>query len=746
VSRSSERLYESLPAVVRRRDAEQGEPLRALAAVLQAEWDALEAEAETLWDDWSIETCEEWVVPYIGASLGVEPLREVASVDFSLRSYVANTLARRRRKGTAAATEQLARDVTGYPALAVELFTRTLVSTHLGHLRGADRRPAPIGTVDLRDTRALEAFGGPFDAFARSADVRPIDRGVVRPNLPNLALHLWRVRSWELSGVSSAPVPGADGWYRIDPTGVDAPLFNLPRGEDDITALARPEHVPHRLTRLDLEALVADRDADPPVVVHLEAGGTRRTLAVHSCDLSDTADGGLPESRRPAAGTVAVDPVLGRLALAPEDVAPDAAVTVDHSVGRPGAVGAGPFDRSDALVEQLPRRPDGTRPRAGTELDAVRWHRGVGRTGDGPADDHVHPTLDAAVAEWNAFVAARPAGERAEAIGLITVDDSRTYAAPAQPIDLPDGARLHVVAATWLVTTVDGVPHRAPGDIAARGVRPLVRGDLLVQGTGAAGTPSGGLFLNGLLVDGAVRVLAGDLSQLDLAHCTVASAGGGPGLVVEAEPEEPGRGNVSLAVRLTACVSAAVRAADPIDRVDLLDTIAVVGDEDANGFVVDLGGGDVSVRSSTTVGGIRATTLTADDAILAEGHVPPADAIAVDQPQEGCLRHSYVPWGSITPRRYRCQPDLALVGVADPAARARVVARVRPSFRGLRPSDPRLGLLGRDGPPELLTTSSDADEPGVWHHLRHATRLANLGAALRNHLRFGLDAGTIHHH
>lgn len=37
-----------------------------------------------------------------------------------MRAWVANTLAYRRRKGTALVLEQLARDVTGWPATAVE--------------------------------------------------------------------------------------------------------------------------------------------------------------------------------------------------------------------------------------------------------------------------------------------------------------------------------------------------------------------------------------------------------------------------------------------------------------------------------------------------------------------------------------------------------------------------------------------------------------------------------------------------
>ena len=64
---------------------------------------------------------------------------------FSQRSYVANTLAYRRRKGTAAVLEQLARDITGWRCKAVEFFERTASTQHVNH-----PRPSHQFTVDVR--------------------------------------------------------------------------------------------------------------------------------------------------------------------------------------------------------------------------------------------------------------------------------------------------------------------------------------------------------------------------------------------------------------------------------------------------------------------------------------------------------------------------------------------------------------------------------------------------------------------
>lgn len=153
---TGETLYNLLPAVYRTRDSQQGEPLRALLGIVEREVIRVERDIDQLYDNWFIETCDEWVVPYIGDLLGVRTLHPVfrtalGQQAFSQRAYVADTLGLRRRKGTRAMLERLAEDVTGWPALAVEFFKLLGTTQNLNH-----QRSAPPATLDLRDAGALE--------------------------------------------------------------------------------------------------------------------------------------------------------------------------------------------------------------------------------------------------------------------------------------------------------------------------------------------------------------------------------------------------------------------------------------------------------------------------------------------------------------------------------------------------------------------------------------------------------------
>ena len=60
---NAETLYQLLPAVHRLRDADEGEPLRALIAVLAREGAAIEENIEQLLDDLFIETCAPGPLP-----------------------------------------------------------------------------------------------------------------------------------------------------------------------------------------------------------------------------------------------------------------------------------------------------------------------------------------------------------------------------------------------------------------------------------------------------------------------------------------------------------------------------------------------------------------------------------------------------------------------------------------------------------------------------------------------------------
>src|ERR1700730_3536765 len=133
MSLSAERLYSLLPAVYRLHDEQQGGPLRALMSLIAQEFEALEENVEQLYDDQFIETCEDWVAPYIGDLIGYRPLHGVFPAVASPRAEVANTIGYRRRKGTAAMLEQLARDVTGWPARTVEFFEQLATTQYMNH-------------------------------------------------------------------------------------------------------------------------------------------------------------------------------------------------------------------------------------------------------------------------------------------------------------------------------------------------------------------------------------------------------------------------------------------------------------------------------------------------------------------------------------------------------------------------------------------------------------------------------------
>ena len=128
-----DRLYDLLPAVYRLRDADQGYPLKALLRVIAEQVNVVEDDIARLYDNWFIETAQDWLLPYIGDLVGYRPAHQAGEpADASTaegralnkilipRRDVAKTIGYRRRKGTLALLETLANDVAGWPARAVE--------------------------------------------------------------------------------------------------------------------------------------------------------------------------------------------------------------------------------------------------------------------------------------------------------------------------------------------------------------------------------------------------------------------------------------------------------------------------------------------------------------------------------------------------------------------------------------------------------------------------------------------------
>jgi hypothetical protein len=718
-------LYDLLPALYRIRDAEHGGALEALLEVLEREADVVERDIEQLYENWFIETCDAWVVAYIGDLLRVRRLHPVGPGTGSLRAYVANTLGYRRRKGTLAVLEQLAYDVTGWRSKAVELFQLLETTQYAKHVRLHNVR-----TPDLREANALELVGGPFERAAHTAEVRRIASGRGRYNLPNVGIFVWRLDSYPLEHVTARRVGApADGRFTFHPVGLDeVPLFNRPRTETALVDLATELDVPGLLRRRplfdELEAMrQASVDSTTPSVAYFAAPPVLQvftrsvpgaafaevpTQQILVADLSlwqrppktksYTPSGEDTSTTRKIA--VAVDPVLGRLTF-PTGQEPDG-VEVGYAYGFSADLGGGPYDRSTFLDSDFARR--------------VTWQRGVGREVT-PVPGELVTTLAEAIDDWNAA----PAGT----VGVIAVLDSRTYGEALPTIELAPGSELLIVAADW-----PGSPERVPGAWVPSGRRPHVLADVAVSGAPAGeGELPGRLELEGVLVEGSTRVLAGDLRGLRLADCTL--VGAAATLVVESSGAPDGD-NSALEVVLERTITGGIELAAGVPELSIQSCIVQA---DA---AVAAPGAAARIAGSTILGSTSVRSLQAENSIF-------IGPVAATRRQIGCVRFCFVPRdpATATPRRYRCQPDLALRDVDDPDLEALIVGRLVPVFTSTACGAPGYGQLGGRCPVEILTGAEDGSELGAFMFLHQPQRQSNLRAALDEYLPLGLEAGVV---
>lgn len=149
-SREPDGLAALLPRWHLLRDAEEGEPLRALLAVIAEQLDRVRDGVEQGYEDLFVETAAPWVLPYLGDLVGYRTLpgyervltaglheggRAALAEAVAPRADVAATVANRRRKGTLHLLEELSDQVTGWPARAVEL-SRQVAHTQPVKLHG----------------------------------------------------------------------------------------------------------------------------------------------------------------------------------------------------------------------------------------------------------------------------------------------------------------------------------------------------------------------------------------------------------------------------------------------------------------------------------------------------------------------------------------------------------------------------------------------------------------------------------
>lgn len=307
------------------------------------------------------------------------------------------------------------------------------------------------------------------------------------------------------------------------------------------------------------------------------------------------------------------------------------------------------------------------------------WHARVGR------EAFAFTSLQEALAAWE--TAGRPTG-------LIRIADSAAYGGLLR-LDLPADGELAIEAED--------------------GVRPCLR--LLTPWTvSTAGTAR--LRLDGLLVERGLELEGG--VDLHLAHCTLRSGR------IRARVGHP-----DLAVTLERCIVGAVRLPNE-GRLEARDSILgpPVGDEPA------IAGPSSVVERSTVLGPVTVRQLERASEVIF------TSPVEIEHRESGEVRFSYVPPGSRTPRRFRCQPELALAET-DGADEALLLARLRPRFTSLRPGDPAFAQLAQSCAPEIRAGAEDDSEMGVFHHLHATQREKNLATVLDEHLPMGLEPTVI---
>ena len=740
-------LYDLLPAIYRMRDAEQRYPLRALLRVIAEQVNVVEDDISQLYENWFIETAEDWAVPYIADLIGYRQVLEVGEGNnittqegrelgrlLIPRREVANTIRFRRRKGTLSLLELLAADVAGLPARAVEFFKLLAWTQNINHLH-LDR----ARTADLRRMEDLDLIGGPFDKLAHTVDVRRVcsRRTVGRFNIPSVGVFVWRLKPYSVTRTRAYCAENAGPHcFTFSVLGQDAPLFCKPEAETDPTHIAEEVNIPAAIRRLAFSLRPEQfygRDKSMEIWTDGWAGFDPENpipaKAIIPADLTNWHY--LPPPKH-----VAVDPVLGRFAFPPSQL-PKKGVKVTYRYGFSADIGGGEYSR--ALFDPSPQEvevPDSTDPSVKTKKVVAPKFYWVGQK---PGQ---FPSIGAALAQWKT-------DDPVDAV--IEIAESRVYVEPLS-IALEANRTLQVRA--------------------AKRKRPVIR--LLDWQTDLPDALSvtigqGSRFtMDGLLVAGRPLQITGPDREKDTAtipicgssvvirHCTFVP---GWGIDCDCKPNRPGEPslefyNIRAKVRIEHSIMGSIQIhedevnIDPIP-VHIADSILDATDPQkealgAPGYAA--AHAVLTIERSTVFGIVDVHAIEiAENCIF-------NDCVNVARRQLGCMRFCYVPSGCRTPRRYHCQPDLVtqavIDNVTDAAESSALVAserlRVKPQFTSIRYGNPGYAQLALTCADEIKRGADDESEMGVFHDLFQPQRTANLRARIEEYTPAGMEAGIIY--
>jgi hypothetical protein len=332
----------------------------------------------------------------------------------------------------------------------------------------------------------------------------------------------------------------------------------------------------------------------------------------------------------------------------------------------------------------------------------------------------------------------------------VTILDSRSYVLPPS-LTLRNDKRLVIQAANGqrpTLTTDDAADDSL---------------ELKVDVPEAEPERGAELTLSGVLLEGWLRI-TGELGRLRLLHSTLV-----PGRLHGPDGEPTAQGsslrahgfragapiNEQIRVEVASSITGPISLPEHAAGLWLLDSIVDgLGGAAVRGALragVERSGCPLTVERSTLLGRTRVRSLDARDSIF-DGEV------ACARIQTGGVRSSFVPPGSRTPRRLRCQPELAVEAAIRErerrqpqplqseldAIRGRIEGALSPSFTSRRFGAPGYAQLRLGCPEEIATGAEDGSEQGVFSHLKQPQRESNLRIRLDEYLPFGLEPGLIY--
>jgi len=698
MSFDAQRLFELLPMVYRIRDAQRNGPsqsalppatemerlkserqtagpLKALLWVIADQIAIIEEDLAQLYDDQFIETCAEWVVPYIAELIGHPVRQDIAVEGISPRAQVANTIRYRRRKGTSSMLEQLARDATNWDARVVEFFERLSCTQHVNH-----PRPGSFYSPDLRHWEPLERVNTAFDRLGHTIDVRGSGSGTGKYGVSIIGVFLWRLKSCTLTkstalGVSKLDERGGGQrdhrQFLFHPLGLDTQLFTNPVSEDQIAHLAEPINVSMPISHVVLQhCLEQYYGRDRSVLIEARENNAAPYREVPAADIEVRNLSGWEYV--PGEKKVAVDPVLGRMVFGVDQKSPP---RVTFCYGFSDDVGGGEYDRFATFEPRT--RPVNQDP------------------------------LEVSETKYNTI---QEALTRASPGGSVKICDNRRYEEELK-VSVAKDARVELRA--------------------ANACRPTILCDTFL----IDGEETSEVTLNGLVISGRLS-LGRQLRQLRLRHCTLVPTAGpslivdDPGIVVEIDHCITGQLEINRAAK--------VRIIDSIVDGAAAGNNALAG-KPLPGKQFAASNTTLSVLRSTVLGRVRVHTIDLAENSIFDGWVRVARQQAgcmqfCYTPFDSRTPRRYRCQPDLSREAEEEERDGG-PGATPGPSRERI--DLHPRFESVRHGQPGYCQLSRHCCDEIRRGAEDNSEMGVFHDLFQPQREDVLKARLERYARIG---------